>query len=1122
MHPLTPKRLELIKALLEQEGLKTAASETIPRRENGAAGPLSFGQERLWFFGRMTSKSPVFNIPAAYWIEGPLDVERLNRAFGRVIERHETLRTSFGEDGGRPAQHIADEKDAAAARVEVRDLSGGPRRAGEKEEIALAEARAEARRPFDLTSAPLVRLTLWRLTETRHLLLVTIHHIVSEVQSLAIFVRDLAAYYSATGDGAAELPSLEVQFADFAAWQRDRMEGERFAEQLAWWKGQLDGELPTLQLPTDHPRPAVQTFAGDTRTLDLPPALSDALRAFCRAQRVTPFAAAMAAWGALLSRYAGQDVVLVGTPVTDRDRSEIQDLIGFFVNTLVTRVDVSGDPSFAELVRRVRDFQLGAQANRELPFEQLVEELQVGRDLSRSPLFQVAFLYQTAEESQLEPTELAAGTRVVPLDDPLAVHTRTSKFDASLVVWDRPEGLAASFEYCTDLFDARTVDRMLGHLARLLEGALAEPERPLSTLSILTDAEEEEILHAWNDTETDIREDACIDALFEEQVDRTPDAVAVEFEGRTLTYRELDERANRLAHHLRELGVVPDQPVAIATERCTEMMVAILGTLKAGGAYLPIDLAYPKDRLAFLFENAEVRWILTRESVEDALPDPGSSGAKRIRIDADAADFERKSAARPARVTTAANLAYVIYTSGSTGVPKGVSLGHTGLVNLTTWHQRAFDVKPSDRATHLAGLAFDASVWEVWPYLTAGSALHLTPEEVRLAPKRLVEWMVEHRITQSFIPTPLCEAVLREELPPELSLDVVLTGGDKLHRAPERDLGFALFNQYGPTENTVVATATLVEPAPDDDTPPPIGRPIDNVQCYVLDRGMQPVPVGVPGELYIGGKSLALGYHGRPDLTEERFVPSPFRPGARLYATGDLVRWREDGQIEFMGRLDNQVKVRGFRIELGEIEAQLGAHPRVAECAVIIREGESGDGILIGYVVLGGGDGPEPTSEDLRAYLRQTLPEYMVPTVVCVLAAMPLTQNGKLDRRALPDPELGSADEFVDLESELEERIAAVWCEALEVERVGATSNFFDLGGHSLLLAQVHVKLQEAIDPAISIVELFRYPTVGSLAAHLSDRDGGRAEAREMEASRERGARRRAVRQTRSRDRRSS
>jgi amino acid adenylation domain-containing protein len=1106
---LTPSRLERIQARLEEAGLRTAG-EGIPRREERGVAPLSFAQERLWFFGRMAPDSAVFHIPVAYRVEGPLEVERLERALADVHARHASLRTSFELDpGGTALQRVAA---TVAPVLEVVDLTGHEDGAAE----ALERARADSRRPFDLETAPLLRTTLYRLGAEEHLLLLTFHHIVSEVQSLGILMRDLTRSYAGEGDA---LPELPVQFGDFAAWQRERVEGETLDSMLAWWRERLAGELPPLQLPTDHPRPAVQTFSGGTRTRTLPRELADGLRALCRAEGVTPFAATLAVWSALLARLSGQEEVLVGVPMTDRTRAEVQDLVGFFVNTLVLRTDLSGAPTFRELLARVHDAHLGALSHQDLPFERLVEELDTERDLSRNPLFQVAFLYQTAEEAGEAAHAFGPRTHARVLEDPLAVHTDTSKFDASLVVWDGGDGLAASVEYSTDLFEPVTIDRMLERFERLLTGVVADPDRALSTLPIVT-AEEETLLAAWNDTAAELREDVCVDQLFEEQVDRAPDALAVAFEGRELSYRELEERANRLAHHLRELGVGPDRPVAIATGRTPEMVVAILGTLKAGGAYLPLDLDYPAERIAFLLRDADVAAVLTAHAVADGLPD----FARRVELDTDWPAIEARPATRPERVSGPANLAYVIYTSGSTGTPKGVALEHTGLVNLLSWHRRTYDVRPEDRATHLAGLAFDASVWELWPYLTAGSSLHLVPDEVRLAPRRLVAWMGEHRITQSFVPTPLCEAMLREELPHDLPLAEVFTGGDKLHRAPDRELPFRLVNHYGPTENTVVATAVPVPPAPDDDTPPPIGHPIDNVQVFVLDRGGQLAPIGVPGELFIAGKSLARGYFGRPDLTGERFVTSPLDGETRLYATGDLVRWREDGEIEFLGRLDGQVKVRGFRIELGEIEAQLGGHAGVAECAVVVRTGAGGGGTggaeaaLVGYAVPANGTPPRP--EDLRAHLREQLPEYMVPSAIVLLDAMPLTPNGKIDLRALPEPERTDAEtEFVLPEGELEERIAAIWGELLELDRIGSTANFFDLGGHSLLLAQVHVRLQEAVDPALSIVELFRHPTVSSLATHLAgraDEDAG------VEKSRDRGARRRAALQGRARGRRRS
>lgn len=1097
-HPsaFSGRRLELIHALLAREG-SAPASGQIPRRATSGPAPVSFAQERLWFFARMAPESPVFNIPALFRITGRLDRARLEASLAEVIRRQDVLRSTFEVDRGRVVQVVAP---AATARIEFVDLEELAPASREPE--ALRQARVAARRPFDLAHGPLHRLLLWRLDSEDHRLLVCLHHAISEVQSIGVLLRQLAAAYGEALDGQPQLP---IQFADFAAWQRAAMRGERYERELAWWKEKLSGLTP-LDLPTDRPRPAVQSFAGSTRTRRIPEELVLRLRELSREEGVTPFMVWLAGYAALLARTAQQDDLAIGAPMTDRDRVEIQDLIGFFVSTLVLRCNLAGDPSFRELLRRTRDVSLEAHEHRDVPFESLVEALRPERDLSRSPLFQVALLLQN--ESEQGEARLALGGDLLcqPWGDPLLVHTDTSKFDLSLIVWDRPQRTALSFEYSSDLYDSRTIDRMLARLEALLSAALADPDRPIGSLPLLGSEERRILLEDWNATEVPFLSGTCAHELFEAQADRSPDRVAVVDGERSLTYRELELRANRVAQRLVELGVGPGTLVGICTERCLEMVVGILGVLKAGGAYVPLDLAYPRDRLAFMLQDANAQVVLTRPDRVSFLPD---SRARTLVLDEALLAGQRRLAQRLEPRATARDLAYVIYTSGSTGKPKGVELEHRGLVNLLTWHQRAYRVAPEDRATHLAGLAFDASVWELWPYLTAGSSLYLVPDEVRLSPPRLLAWLAEKRITQSFLPTPLAEAVLKEALPPTLELKWVFTGGDKLHAPPPPGLPFKLVNHYGPTENTVVATAVEVPPqesevpSPPAPPPPPIGRPISNVRSYVVDRRGEPMPIGVPGELWIGGASLARGYRGRPDLDAEKFVPDRFSnaTGARLYKTGDRVRWRADGELEFLGRSDAQVKIRGFRVELGEIEAVLGRHPSVAECAVALRaSGVSGGKLIACFVPR---SSASVSAAELRAHLARELPDYMVPSALVALDALPLTPNGKVDRSALPEPS-EPEELFVPPQGALEQEIAGAWMDVLQLERVGANTNFFELGGHSLLLAQVHLRLQADLAPDLSIIELFQYPTVRSLAAHLQngDDDAGLRESRGRAAER--------------------
>ena len=911
--------------------------------------PLSFAQQRLWFLDQLTELGTQYNIVRAVHLWGPLDDGALERAVNEIVRRHEVLRTTFASVGGQPCQRIAE---ALEIPLPVEDLTGAG--AGERGARVTEVAVREYARAFDLRRGPLFRAKLLRLGEEDHVFLVAMHHIVSDGWSMGVLFRELGALYGAySARRPSPLAPLPIQYADFALWQREWLGGGVLAGQLEYWRGRL-AELPALQLPTDRMRPAVQTFAGGREVLELPGPLRDGLQSLSRAEGGTLFMTMLAAFTVLLHRYTGQDDIVVGSPIANRNQSEIEGLIGFFVNSLVMRVDASGDPDFRGLLGRVREVALGAYEHQDLPFEKLVEDLDPVRDMSRNPLFQVMFAVQNVPVEQLELGDLTLS--MMPLSG------GTTRFDLEVHVWERPADLQVWFVYNTDLFDADTIARMLGHYQRLLESVVVDAGQRISRLELLGVDERRRILVEWNDTATDYAGEVCVHKLFERQVLHKPDAVAVVFEGEALTYGQLNERSNRLAHHLRGRGVGPDVLVGICVERSLDLVVGLLGILKAGGAYVPLDLDNPKARLAFMLEDARVPLLLTQASLMSRLPE--FDGAV-IRLDTDWAELERERADDPAVAPTADDLAYVIYTSGSTGEPKGVAVPHRGLSNLVSWHCRVYEVGPMDRATHLAGLGFDASVWELWPYLAAGSSIHLVPDVERQSPRALWSWMVSQAITLSFMPTPLAEAALREPLPDGLALRALLTGGDRLHGGLRADgVPFAFVNHYGPTENTVLATYAGVDPTSAE--APPIGRPVDNVHTYILDRYMQPVPVGVAGELYLGGDGLARGYLNRPALTAERFVADPFsgQAGARLYRTGDRVRYLADGSIEFLGRFDHQVKLRGLRIELGEAEAVLMRHAAVREAAVMLRVDEPGDERLVAYVV----PSVERLASDAEAY----------------------------------------------------------------------------------------------------------------------------------------------------------
>ncbi len=1075
---LSQKKRALLQALLEREGAGSA--ERIPPRDSGPVAPLSFAQERVWFLDQMAHGTPLFNVPGAVPLRGPLDVDTLRRALQEVAHRHETLRTTLDAGDGAPVQRVHAPAEIALDVVSI--------------DAADAEAvrdwlRAEMRRPFDVVGGPLWRAVLLRTGEQEHVLSVCMHHSISEAAALGVLFDEVAALYAAFKAGQpSPLPALPIQYGDYAAWQRQWVRDRVVGAQLDYWKEQLGGTLPQLQLPLDRPRPASPTYTGAFAHRRLSSSLTDPLADFAKDAGATPFMLYLAAFAALLSRYGEQDDVLIGSPIARRDRAELEGLIGFFVNTIVLRTDLGGGPSFRELLARVRGVALDAFSHADLPFELVVEALQPGRAQGATSLFQVMFDLPAEPRPALALADLEPARVFEPWD----VHSGTTKVDLALFLWNVEDGMVAAVEYNTDLFDRATIERFLTHYENLLAAALAAPDTPLAELEILAPAERRQLLVEWNRTAVEFDRGVSVQQLVEAQVARTPDALALSgpaLDGgaSTLTYSEWNRRANQLAHRLIEHGVGPDVLVAVCMERTPALVVALLAVLKAGGAYVPLDPGNPAERQAMMLEDAGVPVLLTQSSVLPGLPD---CRARVIAVDRDAAEIEGAADHDPACRTNADHLSYVIFTSGSTGRPKGVQIPHRGLVNLLSWHRRVYEVTAADRATQLAGTAFDASVWELWPYLTAGASIHLPDEETRAGPRDLLHWLAAEKITLTFLPTPLAELVIAEPQPPDMALRCMLTGGDKLHRPPPPGLTYQLVNHYGPSESSVVTTCVPIDAAERAGSAPPIGRPIDNTRVYLLDRHLQPVPIGVPGELMVAGDGLARGYHGRPDLTEERFLPDPFAAdrAARMYRTGDLARYRADGQIEFLGRIDHQVKVRGFRIELGEIEAVLAAHDAVRDALVVVREDRPGEKRLVAYLR----PAPEtaPPAAALRAFAADRLPEYMVPAAFVCLDAFPLTRNGKVDRDALPPPAEPVAGESAPVAppgNELEQRLAGIWAELLGTARVGIDDNFFELGGHSLLMVQVRNRLEAELGRTVSMVQLFKHPTVRALAAALSD-----------------------------------
>ncbi|HYO72515.1 MAG TPA: amino acid adenylation domain-containing protein, partial [Archangium sp.] len=961
-----------------QSGATLQAPALEPADTSGPL-PLSFAQQRLWFLDQLQPGSTLYNMPYVLSLEGALDEAALQRAFAELVRRHHALRTTFGTEAGQPVQHIAP---TASLSLPLVDLSALP--ASERQDEAHRLASQAALRPFDLAHGPLFHASVFKLEEQRHILVLAMHHIVSDGWSMGILVREVAALYQAFASGQpSPLPELPVQYADYAIWQRQWLQGAALEQQLSFWRQQLSGAPAALELPTDKPRPPVQSHRGAHLGVHLPQALSEALKAFCQREGVTPFMALLASFQLLLSRYSGQDDISVGAPIAGRRHAELEGLIGFFVNTLVLRARFRGVSSFRELLHQVRETTLGAFAHQDIPFEKLVEELQPPRDLSRTPLFQVMFALHNAPTSNLELPGLSL--RALPPGE------IPSKFDLTLSLSDDPEGFSGALEYCTDLFEHDTARRLVSHLQVLLSAVLAQPDAPLSSLSLLTAAERHQLLVDWSPAPRALPEHPLVHRLFEAQVRRAPEAPALHSAHSRLTYSELNARSNQLARLLRSLGVGPEVLVALCLERSTDFVVAVLAILKAGGAWLPLDPSLPSERLSFIASDARPALLLTHSSLD--------VGVRSFRMEALSAQLSSFSGDDLEVTPDGDNLAYAIYTSGSTGRPKGTLLRHRGLCNTALHAIDALGLEPHSRVLQFSSVGFDASVWEVIPTLLAGGQLFLASREELMPGAPLQRFLQEHAISAATL-TPSVLALL----PPQglESLHTLASVGEAC--PPELvslwKPGRRFINAYGPTEVSICATLTLdVDPRRVS-----IGRPFHNVQAYVLDEHLQPLPPGLPGELYLGGDGLARGYLGRPELTAEKFLPHPFSasPGARLYRTGDKVRWLQNGQLEFLGRIDSQVKLRGFRIELGEVESALRAHPSVRECAVLAVE-LSGDKRIVAYLVPHQGHSLEAGT--LRDFLMRSLPEYMVPSAFVSLPALPLSSSGKLDTKALPAPD---------------------------------------------------------------------------------------------------------------------
>jgi amino acid adenylation domain-containing protein len=1077
---LTPQQRDLLVLLLGKK--KHEGARIAPVSRTSGTFPLSFAQQRLWFLSQLQQDSAVYNVSGGVRMEGPLSVIALERALNEVVLRHESLRTTIRQIESEPVQIINGPQLFHLPKFDLRNVPEAQR-----EMEAQLLLTNEARKPFNVEGGPLFRATLLLLSAEEHILLLTMHHIISDGWSIGILVRELIELYETfVSSRPCVLPELPIQYVDFAAWHREWLQGDVLDQAVSYWKEKLAGVPALLELPTDRPRPPSQGFSGARQPVAIPQELTESLRALGEQQNATLFMVLLAAFNVLLCRHANQEDVVVGVPIAGRNKPELENLIGLFVNMVAVRTDLSGNPTFRELLARVREAALGAYEHQDLPFEKLVEVIQPERDTSYSPLFQVMFHLGNIAIPSFNLPSLTLS--------PLDADTGTSKFDLTLDLGESPAGLKGWIDYSTDLVDHVTIQRLSERFRSLLQAVVAHPDTRISSLPLLSTAEQNQILVTFNETAEVFPHASCLHQIFEDQVEQTPNATAVTFEGQSLTYADLNHRANQLAHHLIKLGVGPEVPVAICMERSLDLPISLLAVFKAGGAYVPLDPSYPRERLSFILKELGAPVILTQRSIAES---QSFAGVHVISRDSDNDELAAESTDNPCTEVTDENLCYVIYTSGSTGQPKGAMLHHRGVRNRLLWGITDYQLGPGDVVLHKTPLTFDVSVWEIFAPLLSGARLLIAKPGGHQDTAYQLDLMACEKVTHvDYVPTMLEVLLESEGLDQCDHLKIVTAAGEALTREL-RDRFYSqtnakLYNLYGPTEASLAVTYWVCEPDGKERVIP-IGRPMSNASIYILDKQLQPVPLGVAGELHIGGVAPGRGYLKRPDLTADKFIPDAFgkNGGQRLYKTGDLARYRSDGAIEFLGRLDHQVKIRGMRLELGEVEAALCQHPAVREAVILPHEITAGNKSLVAYVV--SKQEPLPTSDELRDYLRQRLPEYMVPAACVVMTELPLLSNGKLNRRALPNPEefLSEREEtYMPPESDLEQIIAAVWQQVFNVERVSIHSNFFDLGGNSLLLAKVHNKLRTALNLDVQIIDLFKHTTIHSLAKHLSETDG--------------------------------
>lgn len=1037
--------------------------------------PASFAQQRLWFLDQMVPGTAFYNMSKATRFPYYIDISILRKSLNEIVRRHESLRTTFKAVDGQPFQVIS-----ASLEIDlpVHDLN---KMDTIKREVAARElAHADALRPFDLANGPLIRFSLIRINPNDHVFLLAMHHIISDAWSVVIFFRELSTLYdSFLQQKSSPLPELPLQYADYAVWQQEMLQNIHLEQQVDYWKKQLQ-DLTPLQLPLDKKRPVLQTFGGDHQNIEIGPELTLLIKRLSQQENVTVFMTMLATFIALLHRYTNQNDIVLGVPMAGRNQVEIENLIGFFINSVIIRSRISPGMSFLQLLHQVKNISLEAFAHGDLPFEKLVEELHPQRDLSRNPLFQVLFQMAAARE----------GLVSQQANDGMDVKVNTSKFDLTLSMAEDDGRIIGFFEYNTDLFHHETIERMNKHYIQLIQCILNNPSEILDEIDYMDPGEKQTMLYEWNNTSRDypsgyfIHETITVNAL------KYPDKLAIYSEKDQVNYASLELLSNQIANFLVQLGAVPEAVIGVCLDRSVSMVVTHLGILKSGAAFVPIDPAYPKERIDFMIRDVKPAIIITENKYASFFND---NAFKLIILERDQERFRSFSTIAPPIPLHPLNRAYVMYTSGSTGKPKGVEICHQGLMNMSNWNVETYGIHPLDRCLQMATPAYDAYVYEIFPCLAAGATAYLVDDISRTSAMQLMHIIFEKQLSVCFLPTALAESIIHENWPLTMPLRILGTAGEKLKSKPHHPLPFHFLNLYGPTENTVIASWHEIKPGEKYEQPP-IGRPISNARLYILDAHQNPVPVGITGELYIGGDSVARGYYGRPALTAEKFVPDPFGkdPGKRLYKTGDLVRYLPDGNIDFIGRVDQQVKLRGFRIELEEIEKVLMEHPNISEAAVIINEAstvnfegfEISNKNLVAYIV--SADDQALETLEISQYLKGKLPLFMIPSTYIFIKELPKSFSGKIDKKALPQPTTFVSEPVeTELNTTTERKLIAIWKEFLPFEKINIDANFFDMGGHSLMMAQVHYRLKAALGKDISLVDLFHYPTIRSLSDYL-------------------------------------